>query len=231
MLFYYIDESGTGYKDKQSDFFLLSGVEVHSSKSLAVDRRIHEFKGRLFPWAKPEDFELKGRDIRHGEGLFQALNWSERVSIMNEFADLILALPCSLYAVRVNKMQLSNLLESEEQLYRLAFWRLLDQISMNLSEKEALLLIDSRSTLHSSLQDRRLIDSFREWRKQRKSRHFVELPWFGFSNFYAGLQLADFCAYMIDFASNTDVANKTRAKSVLEAYRIFESKVHLLTIP
>lgn len=31
---------------------------------------------------------------------------------------------------------------------------------------------------------------------------FVDLPWFGNSEFYAGLQLADFATYLVDVVAN-----------------------------
>ena len=74
---------------------------------------------------------------------------------------------------------------------------------MERSAKTGLLMMDSRSDLHSSVQDRRVSDAYRDWCASRHSAPaFAELPWFGFSEFYSGLQTADFCAYLIDFISN-----------------------------
>ena len=92
-------------------------------------------------------------------------------------------------------------------------------------------MVDMRSDLHSSLQDRRLIDAYRDWVRARKEIHFIELPWFGFSAFYAGLQLADFCAYMIDFDSNEENADKEKTKELSKTYARFKHKIHLVTVP
>jgi hypothetical protein len=58
--------------------------------------------------------------------------------------------------------------------------------------------MDSRSTQHTSIQDGRLLRVYRDWKSQKKSSNFVELPFFGFSEFYTGLQLADYVVYSID---------------------------------
>lgn len=163
MLLFYIDESGTGWKDDRSSFFLLSAIAIKATDWNVVDDAVSAFKRQLFSWAKPEDFEIKGRDIRRGDNFFKTLNWPERVSVINKIAHMIAELPCRVYAVRVNKAYLPEYVASDEQLYRLAFWRLLDELDTELKEmsidERGLLLVDTRSDLHSSIQDRRLIDA------------------------------------------------------------------------
>ena len=92
-------------------------------------------------------------------------------------------------------------------------------------------MVDMRSDMHSSVQDRRLIDAYREWIISRAGRTgLIELPWFGFSAFYAGLQLADFTAYLIDFVSNE--GKHTRRDSELhEIFARFQHKISLVHIP
>nr|VFJ74496.1 MAG: hypothetical protein BECKFW1821C_GA0114237_10636 [Candidatus Kentron sp. FW] len=94
-------------------------------------------------------------------------------------------------------------ISSEEEAYRITFSRLLNMLHEFLLEigDDGLLLIDSRSDLHSSVQDRRLVDVYRHWAREHDTR-FIELPWFGFSAFYSGLQLADFSGYLLDFEQN-----------------------------
>ncbi len=105
----------------------------------------------------------------------------------------------------------------------MASWRELDQPGM--------LMVDMRSDMHSSVQDRRLIDAYREWIGSRTGlTRLVELPWFGFSAFYAGLQLADFVAYLVDFVSN-EIRRDERSRSLFDAYAIIQSKVTLTRIP
>lgn len=235
MILFYIDESGTGFKDRRSAFFLLSAIAVKEADWSLVDSKIYALKQEIIPWAKPEDFEIKGRDIRRGEKFFKTYNWHERIAIINRTANLIAELPCLIFAVKVNKKDLPEYVSSDDQMYRLAFWRLLDEIELELNKgninENGILMVDARSDLHSSLQDRRLIDAYREWIRTRGTTHFIELPWFGFSAFYAGLQLADFCAYMIDFVSNEEISDKERAKELVEAHVKFKDKIHLITIP
>jgi len=58
----------------------------------------------------------------------------------------------------------------------------------------------------------------------------VELPWFGFSAFYAGLQLADFAAYLVDFVSN-ETENRRGSLELQAAFARFQSKVQSVRIP
>jgi len=100
---------------------------------------------------------------------------------------------------------LTDYVRSDESVYRIAFTRLLDLVNMNLVQRKTtgLLMLDTRSDLHSSVQDRRIIDTYLDWQaRQTTLSKFLERPWFGFSSFYPGLQIADFCAYVFDFKAN-----------------------------
>lgn len=203
----YIDESGTGLKDRASPFFVLAALGVVDKDVPSLDSAVVALKRRLVGWAKPEDFEIKGRDIRRGEKFFKQLDWEQRLRAMQSIADLIAEQPCRAVAVVVDKPDLPEYLGTDVDLYRIAFWRLLDELNAELTadDDHGLLMADSRSDLHHSVQDRRLIDAYREWVASRGgTSRFLEVPWFGFSAFYAGLQLADFVAYMMDFASHEE---------------------------
>lgn len=65
--FHYIDESGTGVKDPRARHFVLASIAIDERDYSDVDVSVNEFKRRLFPSAKPEDFEIKGRDLRRSE--------------------------------------------------------------------------------------------------------------------------------------------------------------------
>ena len=135
MILFYIDESGTGLKDKRSSFFLLSAIAVKETDWRLLDTKIYDLKSDIIPWAKPEDFEIKGRDIRRGEKLFKKYNWIERVTTINKIANLIEELPCLIFAVKVNKQDLPEYISSDEQMYRLSFWRLLDEIELEMNRE------------------------------------------------------------------------------------------------
>ena len=92
-------------------------------------------------------------------------------------------------------------------------------------------MLDAQSDMHSSVQDRRVVDSYRDWVASRHGQtKLIELPWFGFSSFYAGLQLADFTAYLIDFVSNDAVSDRGR-EELEKAFGRFREKTTLLRIP
>ena len=72
-------------------------------------------------------------------------------------------------------------IKDDTGLYRLAFNQLLEQLDAYLkqSNETGILLMDSRSTQHTSIQDGRLLRVYRDWKSQKKSSNFVELPLFG----------------------------------------------------
>ena len=233
MQLFYVDESGTGLSDERTPYFILAAIVIPSEQWQAVDSQVTALKRRLVSWAKPEDFEIKGRDMRQGEKFFKPLSWSERLSAIRETALLITSLPCQIFAVQVDKRDLPAYIGSEADLYRLSFWRLLDELDAELGRlnQPGMLMADMRSDLHSSVQDRRLVDAYREWIGSRMGQtRLVELPWFGFSAFYAGLQLADFAAYMLDWHSNEE-AQSERGKEISVALRSLRNKVKLVQIP
>jgi len=234
MVLFYVDESGTGLRDEQTPFFILAAVAVDVRDWQEVDSRVASIKRRLVSWAKPEDFEIKGRDMRRGEHFFRGQDWGTRVKGITDVAQLIADLPIRIFAVKVDKRDLPDYIGSDSDLYRLAFWRLLEEIDAELMRTRrgpGMLMVDMRSDMHSSVQDRRLIDAYREWIASRTGRTgLVELPWFGFSAFYAGIQLADFAAYLVDFVSNEGGQTK-RDSELHEAFARFQRKVSLVHIP
>jgi hypothetical protein len=233
VMLFYMDESGTGLGDEQSPFFVLAAVAIHARHWHEADSRVASLKRRLVAWAKPEDFEIKGRDMRRGEKFFKGQSWSTRAKAINDVAQLIAELPCRVFTVQVDKRDLPEYIGSDTDLYRLAFWRLLDEIDAELGEQRSpgMLMADMRSDLHSSVQDRRLVDAYREWIASRGGHtNLVELPWFGFSAFYAGLQLADFAAYLVDFVAN-ETASARRSVELQEAFDRLREKVRLVRIP
>lgn len=233
MLHFYVDESGTGLGDHRSPYFLLAAIGIPASAWREIDAQVLALKRRLVSWAKPEDFEIKGRDLRRGEKFFKGQSWEKRAEAIHLVADLIAASPCSISAVQVDKRELPEYVGSDDLMYRLAFSRLLQEIDAELRQKDetGMLLIDARSTLHSSVQDRRLIDAYRDWVNSfGTASRLIEVPWFGFSAFYSGLQLADFAAYLIDFVTNE--WNAAHGNSTLkEAFGKFEDKVRIVQIP
>ena len=74
MILYYIDESGTGLKDYRSPYFVLSAIAVPVEVNQSLNLAITDLKSDLVSWAKPEDFEIKGRDLRQGDKAFKSLN-------------------------------------------------------------------------------------------------------------------------------------------------------------
>lgn len=236
MHLFYVDESGTGLKDWRSPFFVLAAFGLPAEAAASLDSAIAALKRRMVPWAPPEDFEIKGRDLRRGEKLLKGIAWEERVHMMASVAEFIAGLPCGVIVIQADKRHLPESVETEDHLYRLVLWRLLNEIERELEEFQSsgMLMIDARSDLHTSVQDRRVVDAFRQWRAGRPTVRLLELPWFGFSAFYGGLQLADFVAYLCDWAHNDDPSSDASAGRADDLRRVFETlapRVRLVRIP
>ncbi|MEP7338022.1 MAG: DUF3800 domain-containing protein [Acidobacteriota bacterium] len=233
MQLYYLDESGTGLKDNKTPYFVLSAFGIPASDWQILDMKIVALKRRLFSYARPEDIEIKGRELRQADKMFKSLEWEARLSAIQEISQVIADLRCRIFTIRVDKRALPNSIASNDQLYRLAFSRLLEELECDLVriDSSGLLMLDGQSDLHSSVQDRRLIDSYREWLASRtESTRLIELPWFGFSAFYVGLQLADFSAYLIDFVLNEESSDRGKA-DMEKALTLFRDKVTVVRIP
>jgi len=159
MWLFYIDESGTGLKDRQTPYFVLAATAIPADAWAEVDSKVATLKRRMISWAKPEDFEIKGRDIRRGEKLFRGQNWETRMAAFQGIGQLLHELPCRMLAVQVDTRDLPDYVASDSDLYRLAFWRLLEEIDVELERMKdsGMLMVDMRSDMHSSVQDRSLI--------------------------------------------------------------------------
>ncbi|BCX04829.1 MAG: hypothetical protein KatS3mg053_2767 [Candidatus Roseilinea sp.] len=233
MYFIYVDESGTGLADRRTSIFTLGAILVADRDLEVLDREVQALKRRIIPYAKPEDWEIKARDIRHGEKLIKGMNWEERKSIFRQITDLIVRLKLPLWVVQVDKRDLPEFVETDTDLYRLAFTKLLSllQVELGLREEIGTVILDARSDLHSSVQDRRLIDAFCDWRLSQEGKvRLVSLPLFGFSAFYPGLQLADFVSYIAASAAN-ERRRPERDSITSECYRKLEKLLSYGSIP
>lgn len=234
MILFYVDESGTSLKDLRNPFFVLGCFAIDAREWQRIDSEIASLKRRLISWAKPEDWEIKARDIRRGDNLFRSYRWEARAGAFQEIAAMISEFQCQMFVVQVDKRALPSSIESNTDLYRLAYWRLLEELDQYLqkSDTSGLMLFDMRaSSIHSSIQDRRLVEAYRDWLSTRSGRHrFVEMPWFGFSEFYAGLQLADYVSYLVDFTHN-EAEREKRSRELFEAIQLIQPKLRLTKIP
>jgi hypothetical protein len=237
VILFYVDESGTGFRDTgNSPFFVMAAFAIAASDAPTVDARVADLKRGLVHWAAPEDVEIKGRDIRRGDKLFKRLDWQARLGFMDAISSMVAALPCQVFAVQIDKRHLPDSIGSEEHLYRFTFRRLLAEIDTEPARIElpGMLMLDARSDLHSSVQDRRVVDAFRQWRNEHPTSRLLDVPWFGFSEFYAGLQLADFLAYVIDFGNNEGVVRgvaEERAWQIRQVYAKMRDVIHLAHVP
>src|SRR5690349_17935870 len=104
MKLFYIDESGTGFKDTASPYFLLSAFSIDANNWFELDKTLSHLKRGIFPYMKSEDFEIKGRDIRRGEKVFKNLPWESRIVILKSIAHVLSLQPCRIFAVSLDKL-------------------------------------------------------------------------------------------------------------------------------
>ena len=200
-----------------------------------MDREVSALKNELLIRREPEDWELKGRDIWQGVGSFKSFPREFRLRAFKKVSQTMSQLPCHIFAIQVKKKRLretSEDIKDETGLYRLTFNQLLEQLDAYLkqSNETGILLMDSRLTQHTSIQDGRLLRVYRDWNSPKKSSNFVELPLFGFSEFYTGLQLADYVVYLIDHNSK-EAGTASGHTELEEAFHLLEPKMQLLKIP
>ena len=231
---YYVDESGTGLSapekrtETRQPYFVLAAVGMPAARWPEMNEAVSQLKKRHLGYLKPTDFELKARDIRQGAGVFQPLPWVTRKALFQDIVDFVAEFPCEVVAVRVDKRRLPPAMDATS-LYRMAFWRLLDALKAHFQARDQILLMmDSRSDLHSSVQDRRVVEAFAEWQQEHKGP-FVETPWFGFSAFYPGLQLADMMAYLVAWEAREALEGKKQEAQRL-LHRLPTSRLQVIAI-
>ncbi|MDB9514073.1 DUF3800 domain-containing protein [Kamptonema animale CS-326] len=234
-ILFYVDEGGTGWNDRQTNFFFLASFAIHIQHWSQMDREVSALKKELFSGREPDDWELKGRDIWQGVGAFNNLRRENRLRAFKQVSETLSKLPCHIFAVQINKKRLretSEDIKDDTGLYRLTFNQLLEQLDAYLKQynETGILLMDSRSTQHTSVQDGRLLRVYKNWKSQKESSNFVELPLFGFSEFYTGLQLADYVVYLID-RSSKEAGTASGNTELQEALNFIQSKIKLVELP
>jgi hypothetical protein len=234
-ILFYVDEGGTGWSDPTTNLFFLASFAIHIQHWSQMDREVSALKKEILSRREPEGWELKGRDIWRGEDSFKKFPQEFRHRAFKKVSETMSQLPCHIFAVQVNKKtwrETSENIKDDTGLYRLAFNQLLEQLDAYLkqSNETGILLMDSRSAHHTSVQDRRSIDIYRDWKSQKKSSNFMELPFFGVSDGYTGLQLADYVVYLIDLHSK--LAGTARGYAEFEeAFNLLKPKRQLVKIP
>lgn len=236
MFLFYVDESGTCSNDNQTNYFVLAAIAVEDQHSLQIYKEFSVCKQRIFLKKNPEEWELKTRELCQGEKLFKGHKWESRVRIFLELSNTLAQLPLQIFAVVVNKeLYYMNReeLKNDVLLYRLTFNRLLEELDAFLkhSYTKGILLMDSRSTHSTSVQDGRLVKAYRDWVKSKDYESgFIEQPWFGVSQFCIGLQIADYFAYLLSLRLQHIEGNAHKAQ-LLEAFKILQPKIQLVEIP
>ncbi len=202
MFFIYVDESGSSGFDPVQHFFVLSAIVVKADQCIPIQEKLKKLKQEF----SLGDIEIKGRDIEQAKNIFKHISAETRRGLVHRLFELLFAHAISLYSVVFSKEEKSirRLSMSAEDIYHYTYKRLIDRIEDFLESKneDGILLIDSRaSSIRSHLKDDRLIRFHQGYlsqlAKEEKQNRIVEYPLFVQSEFFAGAQLADLCAYHI----------------------------------
>jgi hypothetical protein len=94
MFLVYIDESGTGLLDRRTPIFTLGAVMIRDREAIEFDAQIQLLKRTIVSYAKPEDWEIKARDIRRGQKMLVGLDWSRRASLFTQITDFVARSNC-----------------------------------------------------------------------------------------------------------------------------------------
>ncbi|NOT64176.1 MAG: DUF3800 domain-containing protein [Acidobacteria bacterium] len=243
MIHFYIDESGTSQskqpgKRPEEDFFVLSAVSLAATDCPLAEREVLQLKRNWISAFEPEEFEIKGRYLRQGDDVYSGWDWAARLQAFHDVAELMARLPCQIYTVLINRAKLETR-RTHQELYGIAFRHLLEHLGRGLAEQNELgmLFVDTRT----DAENKQLVQVYRAWEKQQDQQgRFLGTPWFGRSEFYAGIQLADVAAYLANIAAMESYAQERepddtdkprRRPPLVDAYQRFAEKVTLLPLP
>ncbi len=222
----FIDESGTDLPRRaesrarllsKQPYFVLACVAWSQEEFRVFRQKFMELRQQWFPYFDT-GVEFKAQQIWQGEGLFRKIPLESRIALIRELLALLHETHPRSWIIIIDKHILHEDMNTDD-MYKLGFWALLSNVAQWLESQhsQALLCLDSRSTLHSAVQDRRLIEAYHFWEREHheQSKYYLGEPWFGFSLHYPGLQLADIVAYL----------SARKAKGDLRASQLMDSFV------
>jgi hypothetical protein len=204
--FVYIDESGDVGFDPTQHFFVLAALVIRVDQCRAIQEKLTKLKQEYFPAIRPEDIEIKGRNIEQAKKFFAHVPLEIRQEIVKRLFELLFAHNISLFATVFSKEEESvrRLNMPPDDVYRYAYKNLIGRLNGFLESKNenGMLLVDSQaSSVRSSLKDDRLVrfhqECLNELTQGGKEIRIIEYPVFVQSEFFAAAQLADLCAYHI----------------------------------
>jgi hypothetical protein len=204
--FVYIDESGTAGLDSTQHFFVLAATVIKVDQCRAIQEKLTKLKQEYFHTIRPEEIEIKGRNIEQAKDFFEHINLDTRREIVKRLFELLFAHNISLFATVFSKEEESvrRLNMPPDDVYRYAYKNLIIRLNEFLESKNefGMLFVDSQaSSVRSHLKDDRLVrfhqECLNEVTQAGKQIRIVEYPVFVQSEFFAAAQLADLCAYHI----------------------------------
>lgn len=192
MYILYIDESGnTGTKDDLTQKIeCLCGVLISDTRYRKWSVVLQEF---LSSKKLPDDFEIKGYDLFHGDGYWVDKTVDERVTFCKELSELLGKCGVNFY------IKVSNKTGSEDP-YIICLEAIISKVAKKVStcgttNRQLLLIFDQRKDISSSIlkscveQKEKLIE------KYKKSCTFIDSGFESDSFDCIFLQIADFVAY------------------------------------
>ena len=209
-LTYFDDTGGTGqnYADAQQPVQGLCSVSIDESKWQSVEKDCRNIVAKYFPsqidsFLKSKTFELHAAAIYHGVGAFRQLPFSERLQLLYDIVEIIVANELPVTGVYVEKDRAAEILpqfsrvEGVDNLDNLLFIMLYVHLDVHLAISDG----PNRTILigdHDSVKPGQA-EQFEDLFNQSDARggHVLESVRFVDSHRSFGIQLADAAAYLV----------------------------------
>lgn len=192
MYLLYVDESDTGENEAGDRRYCVCGLCVTASSYGATTDRLAKLVAKWTP-ALPADFEIKGHDLFHGEGVWSRRSVPERVAFARAVAEVVAASSLRLFVAEKTS---ANFTDD----YRLLLSEVVTAAAKETasrgtrSGKQLMVIFDQRPDIDPRVSELRIARS-NVIRDHAKSCRFIDHGFEADSRHAPLIQLADFVAY------------------------------------
>ena len=206
----FCDESGQpgGFNKEKNElvqntskYFTIGGFMIDADRIIEIEKRVKDVK---IKYNLNPHHEIKWHTTYSKLGL----TYEQNIKLKNEILDIINSYKNSTVGIVMNKEKCyrnKNFINTHNDLYAVALHLLMERCCMEITDRKgrntdipAMLIADSRKNNTNNKLDKELQIAY--LRAKNMGTHFVEFPnfceaiIFADSDYYLGIQLADFCA-------------------------------------
>lgn len=184
-----------------SKFFTIGAFMIDANKIIEVENRVKDVK---IKYGLDSHHEIKWHTTYSKLGL----NYEQNINLKNEMLDIISSYKNSVFGIIMDKEKCfkeKSFINNHSDMYAVALHLLMERCCMEITTKRGkktkipvMLIADSRKNNANNKLDKELQTAY--LRAKNMGTYFVEFPnfcesiFFGDSDYYIGVQLADFCA-------------------------------------